>query len=314
MLRNTPLSFLIFTGLAMYLLTSCNTGGQVMPIATATNATPTLSPPLMASTARLDAKGISQVWVPAGSFLMGTSAQEAQQLSTSDAPAWVKRELSSEQPQHEVRLTHGYWIDQYEVTNAAFQAFIDAGGYTTRDYWSEAGWAWLSKQSSHKECLYQKATDKADQPCVKVTWYEAAAYAKWRGGRLPTEAEWEYAARGPQALIYPWGNTFDSANANVLEDIGLKPVGSYPDGKSWVNAFDLAGNAMEWVQDWLDTRYYQQGVRDDPTGPVTGSIKIEKGGWWGSNLYVARSAYRHFEDPPEYADQHIGFRIVSPEQ
>jgi formylglycine-generating enzyme required for sulfatase activity len=99
----------------------------------------------------------------------------------------------------------------------------------------------------------------------------------------------------------------------VLERRALVPVGSYPDGVSWVGAHDMAGNAMEWVADWLDAAYYAQSVREDPPGPASGRVKVEKGGWWDSNPFVARSAYRHFEDPPEYADGHIGFRIVSPE-
>jgi formylglycine-generating enzyme required for sulfatase activity len=145
-----------------------------------------------------------------------------------------------------------------------------------------------------------------------VTWYEAEAYARWRDGRLPTEAEWEYAARGPESLVYPWGNTFDENKANVILSPGLTPVGSYPDGVSWVGAHDMAGNAMEWVQDWLDVDYYKLNEQYDPQGPETGTVKIEKGGWWGSNAFVARSAYRHFEDPPLYQDHHIGFRIVTP--
>jgi formylglycine-generating enzyme required for sulfatase activity len=321
MLRFNRASFLVPVSFVLCLLAGCTTGQALStPTGTApltsTVPAPTSTPtatPLAAGDSRTDAKAIRQVWVPAGSFLMGTSEQAAQALVGPDIPAWVKKEFPSEQPEHEVHLTHGYWIDQYEVTNAAFQAFIDAGGYATREHWSDDGWAWLSKQPSRSGCLYQKSKDKADYPCVRITWYEAEAYAKWRGGRLPTEAEWEYAARGPQSLVYPWGNTFDPANANVVDSQELKPVGSYPAGKSWVNAFDMAGNAMEWVQDWLSTTYYQQGVRDDPPGPATGTIKIEKGGWWGSNPYVARSAYRHYEDPPDYADHHIGFRIVSPQ-
>ena len=113
-------------------------------------------------------------------------------------------------------------------------------------------------------------------------------------------------------MIYPWGNTFNSGNANVVDSVGLTPVGSYPEGVSWVGAHDMSGNAMEWVQDWLDYDYYQQSEQYDPQGPETGYIKIEKGGWWGSNAFVARSAYRHFEDPPTYQDAHIGFRIVTP--
>ncbi len=284
------------------------------PIPTVPAPTTTAAPPPAAGDIRTDPLGISQVWVPAGSFLMGTSAEQAQALQGPDVPSWVQQELPSEQPQHEVRLTHGYWIDQYEVTNAAFQPFIDAGGYTSREYWSDKGWDWLTKHKSRSGCTFQKSQERADQPCVGITWYEAEAYAKWRGGRLPTEAEWEYAARGPESLIYPWGNEWDAEKANVVNSKSLKPVGSYPAGKSWVNALDMAGNAMEWVQDWLNTSYYSQKVHDDPTGPESGTKKVEKGGWWGSNPFVARSAYRHFEDPPEYADQHIGFRIVTPEQ
>jgi formylglycine-generating enzyme required for sulfatase activity len=148
-------------------------------------------------------------------------------------------------------------------------------------------------------------------PRVNITWYEAEAYASWRGGRLPTEAEWELVARGPNSLIYPWGNEFFTDRANVVGSSNLTPVGSYSNGASWVGACDMAGNAMEWVQDWLDVNYYKVSVQKDPKGPATGTIKVEKGGWWGSNQFVARSAYRHFEDPPTYGDGHIGFRIVS---
>jgi formylglycine-generating enzyme required for sulfatase activity len=269
--------------------------------------TPTPAP----GQSRADAAGIQQVWVPAGSFLMGTDDATIQELLALNPPAWVQREFASEQPQHEVHLTTGYWIDKYEVTNQAFQAFIDAGGYSHQEYWSEAGWRWLSQQtpeSLSRSCL----GEASDLPRRCVTWYEAEAYAHWRGGRLPTEAEWEFAARGPQSLRYPWGNEFNSQLCNVVDSQGPVAVGSYPDGASWVGALDMAGNAMEWVQDWLEVTYYQRDISENPTGPQTGVIKIEKGGWWGSNLFVARAAYRHYEDRPTYSDEHIGFRIVSP--
>jgi len=259
---------------------------------------------------RRDAKGIEQVWVPAGSFLMGTDDATLQELRALQPPKWVMKELDSERPQHTVRLTEGYWIDKYEVTNAAFRDFVDDGGYTTPAHWSEAGRAWLSEQ--RLEALPSACPgERPDDPRRCVTWYEAEAYARWREGRLPTEAEWEYAARGPKSRRYPWGDAFDASRCNVVDARGPVPVATYPDGASWVGALDMSGNAMEWVSDWLDVGYYAQGSAADPAGPASGLVKVEKGGWWGSNPFVARSAYRHYEDPPEYGDKHIGFRIVS---
>jgi formylglycine-generating enzyme required for sulfatase activity len=260
--------------------------------------------------ARRDAKGIEQVWVPTGSFLMGTDDAALQELKALDPPKWVAKELDSERPAHRVRLTEGYWIDKYEVTNAAFAAFVADHGYTTPSYWSEAGRAWLGRAGAGtlpSAC----PGDLPEHPRRCVTWYEAEAYARWRGGRLPTEAEWEYAARGPSSPRYPWGDTFDAARCNVVDSNGPVAVGSYADGASWVGALDMSGNAMEWVSDWLDAAYYGQSPAENPSGPSSGAVKVEKGGWWGSNPFVARCAYRHYEDPPEYGDKHIGFRIVS---
>jgi formylglycine-generating enzyme required for sulfatase activity len=228
---------------------------------------------------------------------------------TETPPAWARGELASEQPQHEVCLSQGYWIDQYEVTNADYQKFIAAGGYDQEQYWSPAAWRW---RKTMRKIPVECPDQQPDYPRVCITWYEADAYSRWRGGRLPTEAEWEYAARGPESLIYPWGNSFDPARANVLDSSGLVAVGSYPTGVSWVGAHDMSGNAMEWVQDWLDVGYYESQVRNDPPGPAEGIRKVEKGGWWGSNTFVARAAYRHFEDLPSYQDHHIGVRVVTP--
>jgi formylglycine-generating enzyme required for sulfatase activity len=259
---------------------------------------------------RRDGKGIEQVWVPAGSFAMGTDAATVAELNALHPPAWVAKEFESEQPQHPVRLSKGYWIDRFEVTNRAFQAFVEAAGYTTPSYWSEAGRAWLGRQRA--DALPSPCPgDRPDEPRRCVTWFEAEAYARWRGGRLPTEAEWEYAARGPKSTRYPWGDAFDAARCNVVGSSGAVVVGSFPSGASWVGAEDMAGNAMEWVGDWLDVAYYRQGPAVDPAGPGSGTVKVEKGGWWGSNPFVARSSYRHYEDPPEYGDKHIGFRIMS---
>ncbi len=292
--------FLLWTG---FLITAAGCRG----------ATPAASLPAAAQTpkagdVRTDAKGIEQMWVDAGTFQMGTDEETLRALVDLNPPAFVAGEFASEQPQHEVQLTRGYWIDKYEVTNRAFGAFVEDGGYKNQAYWSADGWEWLQGQLAEMLPLYCQG-NAAENPVACVTWYEAEAYARWRGGRLPTEAEWEYAARGPQSFVYPWGNAFDAALCNVVGGKSLMPVGSFPSGASWAGALDMAGNAMEWVQDWLGP-YSAQPV-ENPTGPATGRVKVEKGGWWGATFFVARAAYRHFEDPPDYQDAHIGFRVAT---
>jgi formylglycine-generating enzyme required for sulfatase activity len=272
--------------------------------------TPVPSDGQTAGQTRTDAAGITQVWVPAGTFTMGTDTKAIAKLKAAGPPDWVVPALDAEAPAHEVTLTRGYWLDRDEVTNAAFKAFVDAGGYTNRALWSEAGWRQLARATAIRlplPCL----GDVPEHPRMCLTWYEAEANAAWRGGRLPTEAEWEFAARGAESTVYPWGDSFDPNRANVVDSLGPTPVGTYPTGASWVGAMDMAGNAMEWVADWLDPAYYKTSTAKDPTGPATGTVKVEKGGWWGSNEFVARSAYRHFEDPPTYGDKHIGFRVAS---
>jgi formylglycine-generating enzyme required for sulfatase activity len=268
------------------------------------------SPQRDPGTTRTDAHGITQAWVPGGIFSMGSEEGSA------SPPPWARAGFQSEQPAHEVALSRGYWIDVTEVTVAAFSAFKAAGGYENQASWSAEGWKWRQARGGielPKRCLPEQAPE---QPQVCVTWFEAEAYARWRGGRLPTEAEWEFAARGPASRIYPWGNTFDGSLANLDGATGPVPVGGYPGGASWIGALDMAGNAMEWVADWWSSSY-EGAVRVDPTGPATGSIKVEKGGWWGppddAGAFISRSSYRHFEDPPLYSDHHIGFRIVTTE-
>ncbi len=275
---------------------------------TAPVGTPAESPVRDPGTAREDKHGVPQVWVPGGVFRMGSDPDSATPTS------WAVATYASEHPAHDVHLTRGYWIDTTEVTVKAFAAFKAAGGYQDQSNWSAKGWTWLQGMGASplpNACIEQQP----DAPQVCVTWYEAEAYAHWRGGRLPTEAEWEFAARGPDSLVYPWGNEYDAAKANL--DSGTAPVavGSFPAGASWIGAQDMAGNVMEWVADWWSDTYYAESPANDPTGPELGIIKIEKGGWWGpaddSGAFVGRAAFRLDEDFPTYQDHHIGFRIVT---
>lgn len=263
---------------------------------------PTLAPTqaatsaLVAGSTRTDSKGVSQVWVPSGCFQMG-----ANQGRDKDA-------RPDEEPQHQVCLTHGYWLDQYEVTNDAYLKFIEDDGYKTKKNWSDEGWAWLQANRLTGPSVCTGFTD-AQQPQVCITWYEADAYARWRGGRLPTEAEWEYAARGPNSLIYPWGPSYQPGQANINSD-GTKPVGTVKTDVSWVGAYDLAGNVFEWTHDWYDANYYKQRLQDNPIGPASGRSYVARGGSWKSIPSASRASARN-SFGADYRAFTLGFRIVS---
>jgi formylglycine-generating enzyme required for sulfatase activity len=263
------------------------------------------TPTALPGAARIDAEGIAQLWVPAGCFAMGSD------------PLRDTAAGSDEQPQHDVCLTHSFWSDQNDVTNAAYQRFVNAGGYTLREYWSDEGWQWL--QANHVTAPDNTGgfTDPG-QPRVGVSWYEAQAYARWRGGRLPTEAEWEYAARGPQAPIYPWGDSYQNSRANLDDRINggqylgkTVPVGSFGGDQSWIGAYDMVGNIREWVADWYSGDYYQQKVKSDPQGPESGARHGVRGGSWRVNPDLARGAARSSDNPGSRSPD-LGFRIVEP--
>jgi formylglycine-generating enzyme required for sulfatase activity len=240
------------------------------------------------------------MWVPPGCFQMGSDP-------TTDHAAQFQ-----EQPQHTVCITHGFWIGAYEVTNREYQPFIDSGGYQEPAYWSAEGWAWLHNIGVTGPQRNDGFTDEWE-PRVGVSWYEAEAYVRWRGCRLPTEAEWEYAARGPDSSIYPWGNAWDSSKVNAEGTVGhTSRVGNYDAGRSWVGAYDMAGNVWEWVADWWDATYYQGRVRDDPSGAVQGSNRVSKGGSWIFNRFNARAAVRNLakSDGSFIRRNDIGFRVV----
>jgi len=227
------------------------------------------------------------VYVPAGDFLMGSS--ESDTLASDD-----------EKPQHTVYLD-AYWIDRTEVTNAQYRRCVEAGA------------------CSEPACWEDSDLNAPEQPVVCVYWYQAQAYCEWAGASLPTEAQWEKAARGTRGLIYPWGNTFYSARLNCWEDrcydgyAYTAPVGSFPSGASPYGALDMAGNVWEWVADWYDSGYYAHSPSRNPTGPATGKIQVLRGGSWLCDWRRVRAAKRSAGPPGSRYDV-IGFRcVVAPE-
>ena len=233
----------------------------------------------------------------------------------------------NEKPVHTVYLD-GFYIDQYEVTNAQFQAFVLATGYQTtaeskgRSYiytteWEEvAGARWNAPQGPGSDL-----TGLMNHPVVHVSWLDAEAYCEWVGLRLPNEAEWEKAARGTDGRTYPWGEGLDRSKANYGMIEGCcgpddsdgyfftSPVGSYPGGVSPYGAYDMAGNVWEWVADWVDEDYYARSPARNPTGPESGSDRVVRGGSWGREPYDLRAARRD-SFSPEHTLGPYGFRCV----
>ena len=174
--------------------------------------------------------------------------------------------------------------------------FMDGGGYSDENLWSEAGWQWrVDNDITLPRYWEDDRFNGEDSPVVGVSWYEAEAFANWQSNesgmelRLPTEAEWEKAARGTDGRIFPWGNDWDPTRVNYCDsncdqswkdaagDDGYAftaPVGSYPDGVSPYGALDMAGNVWEWTADRYDDGYYADGPDRNPTGPETGVARV----------------------------------------
>ena len=264
------------------------------------------STPSIGSTQVSPRDGMTLHYVPAGAFTMGSNAGD-----------------KDEQPLHEVTLT-AFWIDQTEVTNAMFKKFVDETGYRSDAEKVGAGYVFDSLTNSWP------ATDGAnwqqprgpggnlnglaDHPVVQVTWNDARAYCEWAGRRLPTEAEWEKAARGiltgtGEVRTYPWGNQAVAGNLLNFADRNLNvgwadknvndgyqytaPVGHYPDGASPSGALDMAGNVWEWVADWYSETYYANSPNRDPAGPTTGNVHVIRGGGWNDGAANVRAADRY---------------------
>ncbi|MGC9395152.1 MAG: bifunctional serine/threonine-protein kinase/formylglycine-generating enzyme family protein [Anaerolineae bacterium] len=221
--------------------------------------------------------GMTLVCVPGGSFLMGSGAGE-----------------NDEKPVHRVTLST-FWIDKTEITNAQYAKCVADGACTVPAYVDDT------------------RLNGDQQPVVGVDWYDAAAYCSWSGAQLPTEAQWEYAARGGERYIYPWGNDWREKVANCMESVcqdGYEftaPVGSFPEGKSWVGALDMAGNVWEWTADWYSA--YSSEAQTNPTTSANGYYRVMRGGSWPESEFVVRSSHRHWL-APTFAYYDLGFRCM----
>jgi formylglycine-generating enzyme required for sulfatase activity len=251
---------------------------------------------------RLDPRNPERwVSIPACKFLMGAQKSERQ------GPNYEPEAGGDEAPVHEVHLDT-YRIGRYPVTVGEFQRFLEDGGYTDRHWWGAGGFGQSDAPGNWADQLRFP-----NRPVVGVSWFEAAAYCVWAGCRLPTEAEWERAARGTEGRRFPWGNEpADPSRLNYSEGrVGhATPVGVYPLGATPGGIQDLAGNAWEWCQDWYAENYYAKSPPDNPTGPAMGERRVLRGGSWDSEAGDARSADR-VRLTPDGRGIYVGFRVVA---
>jgi len=227
----------------------------------------------------------TMVLIPAGHFTLGNDGGQ-----------------NSEKPVRVIDLD-GYWIDQYEVSMAQFYAFVAATGHREPRL---AGY--LTLASVDLASFVEPA-----KPVSGVSWEDADAYCRWKGKRLPTEAEWEKAAKGQGQREWPWGGTPDPLRANLegVEDHfpGTAPVDGFEAGRSPYGLYNMTGNVMEWVDDWYDEHYYKVMPAKNPPGPAIGDEKVIRGGSWHDSFRYAHT-YSRFKMFPEYRDVTIGFRCA----
>jgi formylglycine-generating enzyme required for sulfatase activity len=238
-----------------------------------------------------------EVLIPAGTFQMGCDVNNPAENGCSES--WQTAEL----PLHTVNLDT-YYIDKYEVTNARYKACVNAGVCTAP-----------AESRSYTRDEYYGTSTYADYPVIFVNWLQANTFCRWVGKRLPTEAEWEKAARGgSDTRKYPWGDTPpDSTLLNYNSNVGdTTRVGSYPSGASPYGAMDMAGNVAEWVNDWYDANYYPVSPGSNPPGPAEGIYRVTRGGSW---VYIGfgdlvRSAGRLLGHPETGQGPFDGFRCA----
>jgi formylglycine-generating enzyme required for sulfatase activity len=218
--------------------------------------------------------------VPAGDFTMGSATGDADEL-----------------PVHKVYVA-AFFMDKHQLSVKHYARFVEDTHHEVPPDWG------VMNRPQHY-----------DRPIANVDWADADAYCKWAGKRLPTEAEWEKAARGTDGRTYPWGNIHPTRlHANLGKEVwsnhsALLPVGTLDEGKSPYGIYDMAGNVWEWVSDWYDQDYYKTSPQQNPTGPPTGSTKVVRGGSWGSNVDGLRSAERETH-VPSFRGFGTGFRCA----
>jgi formylglycine-generating enzyme required for sulfatase activity len=224
---------------------------------------------------------MAQIYIPAGTFVMGTDIKD----------------LRVSKPAHEL-LLNAYWIDQTEVSNGMYKQCVAGGGCEPPVYY-------------RGDNPFYENSSYDSYPVVYISWQSAQAYCQWAGRRLPSEAEWEKAARGPDGLTYPWGDSAPSLSlANYGGYIGHPlPVERYLEGASPYGVLNLAGNVREWVADWFSQSYYLHTPYFDPTGPHSGKNRSLRGGAFNDEAPQLSTFYR-FEHAPHSPGANRGFRCA----
>lgn len=259
------------------------------------------------------AEASDMVSIPRGELLMGSDRGE-----------------TAERPVHRVAVS-AFTVDRFETTNAEFAAFVRATRYRTDAERSGAGWHWDGKWREvrgadwrHPHGPGSSIASRDRHPVVQVSWSDAVAYCRWRDARLPTEAEWERAARGDGSRTYPWGDEPPRNDGRHRASYGsdeccradasdgyrfTAPVGRFALGRSPFGVDDMAGNVWEWVEDWFDAGFYARSPSEDPVNRTPSGEKVIRGGGWGNDAWGLRSTLRH-ANPPDIGLSMVGIRCA----
>lgn len=254
------------------------------------------------------ADGVEMVLVPAGDFVMGSTSGEvdtAVSLCNQSGNSCPRSYFTNEMPQRTVYLSD-YYIDVTEITNDQYRACVSAGVCAAP---SDSG----APDARYRVNNYYNVRQYDNYPVVRIRWEDARTYCQWVGEQLPTEAQWEKAARGTDGRIFPWGDNFNNNWANTQESgDNVKSVGSYPDGRSPYGVYDMAGSVWEYVADWYSDTYYQNAPDTDPIGPSSGADHVLRGGSYSDFKEYARVTNRGTPHSGSIRSGFRGFRCTQP--